>query len=938
MATYVLPQVLVFQDFNIVPAAVANPLRSHISGPHAYLLRYADEDERAKGKLGYYDRLVETGYTWPDRPAGAEVDEGYVKLWMKDALLQYFADAVSAGSTITKTSGYNNRIRSATVNFAENGDDYPRHSSLLDRDAAPGDVVKVTAEGITLWTYIKRLIGDTVDAVIEDPSADANNEAGQSASVSVEKVSGAVNCVNVSADGDEYDGYPSGYITETYDIVVLESSVGGDFSTAKIRVISGSGTDDVAEVTPATANNPTQIGNRGLYVLFDTVNGGSCSDSADTASVSPLDLIAGQRWQVTVNQAFAVPTIASGGSYDSAQDTTYILTVTRGGKFTADILPQITVTTTNGVDLSGPTTVTASGEAVEIGTRGVTFTPTGTGLRKGDKFYVTVTGEGEGPMRTIELGNNLSTDISAGTEVSVELFIRKPLLQIVKNREGFAPLTNWETSDTEITVADGIIAYDETWTDDGVEQPLDVYSAEDKGYGELYVEYRAWRTDLSEDVYTIDDPGNLDDIPGAVHPDNPLKWGVSKALENANGTEVKYTAVANPDDAESWVHVLEKVLGRDDVYGLVPLTRDRTVLNLYAAHVKAQSSPEEGLWRVLWTALAGVPELPIVHAGSTVAGHTEATTTDGETCLCVVEDDSETSGTQYTIVRCTSDNGNFITNGVRAGDIVRLLYTGDGFGNFTYSEFVVDEVISEDELRLLTGPDAPISVAAKVEIWRNLTATEESAEIARDAGSWGDRRIRAVWPDKIESSGTVMEGYFACCSLAGLRSGVLPHQGLTKLEIVGYTDVPRSVSKFNKAQMDTMALAGTWIITQDLVTGQIFTRHAVTTGDYADINEREEMIVANVDSISFRFKDQIAPFIGVTNVTPTMERILELEVKKLVDLLRSESQLVTIGGQLISAELAQPIRPHAVFKDRYLIVLNCDVPEPFNNAEIHLVI
>ena len=87
MATYVLPQVLVFQDFQTAPAVEANPLRAHISGGHAFLTRYADTDEREFGRLGYYDNAVDTPYVWPNRPAGGVVDNSYVKLWMKDALV-----------------------------------------------------------------------------------------------------------------------------------------------------------------------------------------------------------------------------------------------------------------------------------------------------------------------------------------------------------------------------------------------------------------------------------------------------------------------------------------------------------------------------------------------------------------------------------------------------------------------------------------------------------------------------------------------------------------------------------------------------------------------------------------------------------------------------------------------------------------------------------
>lgn len=944
MPTYVLPQVLVFQDFTRVPAAAVNPLRAHISGPHAYLLRYDDPDERTKGKLGEYDRLADTVYDWPNRPAGGTVDPTYTKVWIKDALLSYFTDTTGTGASITKTAGYNNRIRAATVNFATNGD-YERSASLLDRDVQPGDIVKVRAlntdsEPETLWTYVKRLIGDVVAAVVGDAEADVNNADTQAEDSDYTLVAGPANCVTLTIDPADYNGLPSGDITETYDLIVLEGSVGGDFTTAKLRVISGSGRDNVAEVTPAAEGDPTDIGDRGLKVTFGKDSGGGCSADAETAGVSPDDLIAGQRFQVQVSQAFDAPVATSGGTYDGTKDTTYIIDVERGGFYDADLPPRIKVTTTSGIDISGPTEVTAAAAAVAVGTKNVTVEFSETGLRKGDRYYILATAESAGAMKTIELGHNLSTDIADGTDVDLSLFIKKPLLQVAQNRVGFAPLQNWTVNDanTQITINSGIVAYDETWTDGGEPQPLDVYSEASKHYGVLYIEYRAWLEDLCEDIGTIRDVGTLNDqISGALHPDNPLKWGVFKALENSGGTEVKFTAVCEPDSVESWAGCLEKILGTNEVYGLVPLTRNRTVLDLYAAHVKAQSSPEQAMWRVLWTSLEGVPEIPVISAGSSVPGHVAATTTDGEVCLAVVEDDSESDGTQYTIVRVTSGNGAFLTNDVRSLDVVRLLYTGDGFGNYSYSEYVVDEVISEDEVRLLTGPDAPVTVPAKIEIWRNMSATAEAAEIAANAGSWGDRRIRAVWPDTLEASGTLMEGYHLCAALAGLRSGVLPHQGMTKLEVVGFTDLPRTIDKFNRAQLDSMAVAGTWIVTQDRATGKIYSRHAVTTASYDDLNAREEMVTANVDSISFRIKDHFEPFIGVTNVTPSNEARLKLELGKIIRKLQTEGYSTELGGQLIDATIVE-FGPHSIHQDRYLMVLDAQIPYPFNNAEIHIVV
>ena len=943
MATYVLPQVQVFQQFQAVPAVNANPLNAHISGPHAYLLRFAEEAERNNGSLGYYDNLLDESHAWPTLPDGAIVDQDYVKVYIKDALLKYYEDGLSSGSVITKVSGYNNRIRSATKSFAANGTTYPRSADFYDRDVKAGDVAKVrgvtsSGDSVTLWTYVKGLVADVVAASVGASSGDTSNATTQSASATVVKVSGADNCVYPLADVTAYDGLPSGDINETYDIIVTGSSVNGDLTTATLRIISGSGNDDVAAISPSAVGLATAIGTRGLTVEFFNSSTAGCSLSATDDGVSPDDLILGQRWRVTVADNFTAPTSASGGSFDSSSDTTYIVTVSRGGLFSSATKPQITVSTTTGSDVSGPTTVSASASAVSIGTKGVTITFTGNGLRKGDKYYVECSGTAAGEYKTIELGHNLNTDITAGSQVELVLFIRKPELSVTKNRVGAAPLLNWDTSTTELTLYSGATAYDSTWTDDGVELALDIISEESKGYGEVFVEYRAWVQTLVNEVNFISDVGELNTaISGALDPDNPLKWGVFKALENSNGTAVGYTAVSDPDDEAAWADVLEALLGRSDVYGLVPLTRNRTVLDLFAAHVTAVSSPEQGLWRVLWVNLSGIPSIPVVSAGSTVPNHTAATTSDGEECLATIQDDTNTSGTQYTIVRDSAGNGNFITNGVRAGDVVRALYTGDGFGEIVYSEFVVAEVQTEDQLRLVSGPAAAINTAAKIEIWRNLSATEEAAEIALDAGSWGSRRVRAVWPDQIESSGTVMEGYFLAASLAGLSAGVLPQQPLTRVEIVGYSRVARTTAKFNRAQLDAMALAGTFIVTQNANDGKIYTRHAITTGDYADINQREEAVTRDIDYITYYLRNLLDPFIGIYNINASIISRIQFLTNEALSGLSVVGNNTTVGSPIISYDnlvIAQDV----LAKDKLNVTVNLVVPYALNNIAVRLIV
>jgi hypothetical protein len=258
------------------------------------------------------------------------------------------------------------------------------------------------------------------------------------------------------------------------------------------------------------------------------------------------------------------------------------------------------------------------------------------------------------------------------------------------------------------------------------------------------------------------------------------------------------------------------------------LTQDRTVIDLYAAHIASQATSDKGLWRAAFVNLAG---------RSTVAQVDDTLSSDTSVVLATLADDPDASGTQYTYLRVTSGNAELMTLGVRAGDIVRYLFTTDGFGGEEYTEFVIDEVVNEMTLRLASGHSVGISTPQKVEIWRNLSHTEMATDLGTRAESLGSNRVCCVWPDTLGDGDLSVAGYFLCAALAGLRSGVAPHQSLTNVEIVGFDDVSRTVDIFNDTNLTSLADAGVWAVTQDL-DGVVTTRLAKTT-DISDFNSDE---------------------------------------------------------------------------------------------------
>ncbi len=979
--TYVKPQVLVFQEFSITPSEITDPLRAHISGPNAMLHRYDEDDEKVLINVGPYDKDDDAVYPWPDRQAGSIVDDASVRLIIEDALLLYHEDLIGNESggrgLVQPVTGRKNWLRSTAISYKANGTQWPRSGLLIDRDVKVGDVAYVRGvadvggdcDEHELWTYVEGFAADEVDPVIFSPSADDNNQVSTEAAATSAQSGGVINCITLSAIDNSYDGREDGFVTEKYTIRVIRSSVAG-CQAARLRVTSDSGTDNEDEIDPGDFGDWVDIGSRGLAVKFTTTTG-TCSESASSESVESDQFVVGQEWEVDVTQAFERGCVETADEvYTGTDNDTYIVEVTKGGAWSN--LPEVTVTTTKGLDSSGPTIITNAGVAFPVGSYGLTAkfadcfgsdsvsaSAAGTaslgegdallaGLRTGDKFYIAVVSGANGPIRTLILRDDLPIEIQEVSDLDLRLFIPKTI-EVTEDRLSNPPLVNYEIESTQLVVKAGITAYDPTWTDSGIEQPMVVWdgrlasTTDPNARGIQYIEYREWLADLADEVNFINDVADIDEIPGQLDELNPLKWGVYRALQNSNGTRVAYTAVLEPTDLDSWQDVLERVDGRDDLYNFVPLTYDRETQNLFQAHANAESSPEAGNWKAMFVNLK-------VDATKLVVGKSDAdtqsltpTSFDGEVVLATLEDNPDATAIQYTLLSVPGANSGFITYGVTPGDIVRYLYTIDAFGAATYQEFIVDTVLSETSLLLLSGHSDPISVAQKIEVWHTQEKNELVTALKDQAQSFADRRVIGVWPDIVGTGGNAQDGYFLASALAGLASGVQAHQGLTNVEIAGFDDLAsRTKDFFSDSQLDDLASGGVWIATEDS-DGTPHTRHALTT-DTLDLNRKEEMIRRNVDSMSYLFLRRLRPFIGRANATPSMVQKLRYEVNQTIKFLKTNGYTAELGSQLIDGNIrvntkgVEQIFIHPLAADRIVIVLDLVVPAPLNNIELHLVI
>lgn len=721
------------------------------------------------------------------------------------------------------------------------------------------------------------------------------------------QIAGTDNDVELSdVDTTTYNGLATGDITETYTI---EVTTAGDATSARLSLTSASGRDDETDIDPAAYSSQTTVGARGLKVTF--------THTSD-------DFELGQTWQLTVRQVWAGATPTSGGTFTGDADITYIVTVTRGGKFTDTTDPQITVTSNTGVDRSGPTTVTAATTDFAVGTLGAVIQFAGAGLNDGDIYYVPVTGPTAGAYKTILLADNLTEALQASTDLEVTLYLKKDLT-VPAQRSSSPPDLNWTADADGVVVNEAIDASDSTLTDNG-----EPFFALVRG-GTVYISYRAWTDTHAGQLVEVTDQATAEAALGIafddIAPDHVLAYAVKKAVQNGNGQAIKFSGVADPSDLTLWQDVLNLVAGYNDVFSLVPLTRDEDVVRAYQTHILARSSDDiGGEWRHGWFNLAASDDLAIVDA---------STSSDEAVVMATLGDNPAVSGSQFTLFSVTTGNGKFVTNGVAAGDEVRYLFTVDSFGEPTYTTFIVESVVNEDSLVVDTGHTAAVTQAQKVEVHRTLSMDQVAADLAsRVTGDSLNSRFKYLWPDQFtDDDGVVAEGYHLCAIYAAMIGGIAPHQGLRQVSVSGVSAVPRSTSYLNNGQLNTLAAAG-FVVVSKAPAGEIFALFA-RTPDLSSVSSREEVTVRLDDAIRYLFWNTAMVNRGNANLTGAMLAKLRTDLQSAIQHGLSDTNVDRLGPMIVSAEITA-LRPHLTIADRLVLTVGVVRPFPLNDTSLTL--
>ena len=903
------------------PADIHAQMRALIVGGQAQLFRYSDATEQAAAALGAYDKSDDQTYMWPGQAANSVVDLTYVKLYLGTALLQYHQDRVGSGDTVAAVAGYTDRIRAGSTSFKSHvfqGVSYPRTVTFGDRDCSVGDIVDVAATvngtAYALRTSIRGFVGEPVAATISAATASAGNAGTSTTDFQMAQTAGTYTGLHLLHDPTStYNGLVAGVVRETYVISVIQASTGNNVTTGRLRVTSASGTDDQTSVQPSAVGVPFNVGTRGARVYLDYHWQASLSsDISEGIDINDLDV--GQTWTLTLEQAYAAPTATKSGTYSGTNDTTYVVTVSRGGTFVAGNYPQISVSTNDGTDSALPVSVFAQNTPVTVGTKGVKIAFSGAtyGMRAGDVYYIPAFAAGEGAMKTLLLNNNLPAALQNAADLELTLSIEQSDVLVSQQNSQVSGAYNYTADAAGVTVKAGLYLTDASLAIAGDLVAVPVTS------GTLYVEYRAWLPGNTDQIRTVASDADLAAMAGDLHPDNPLKWGIAKAWANSNGTEVKYLAVANPTVTDDWQNAIDRITGKTGFHGVVPLTSDTAILDLFATHVGVQSDELVGRYRALWCC----PAVP-----ATVALLTQ--NTNASQLQAAIVADISAAGNPNILVQFATGVPNLQLLGLRNGDLLRVSYQTDAWGNTVYTEYSIAAVVSQDTLRLQAGPASPISAAQKVEIWRGRTRADIIAARVAQQQHFASTLVQVVWPDTAGDGAYTFAGYFVAAALAGLRSGVAPNRALTNVILSGITHIPRT-DMLTDVQCQALTDAGGWVV-QTTDAGEIVTRHGVTSAGVTDPLFQEEMVIANVHAIHGKYRQDLADMLGTYNVTlDTMDRIRLTLMGSIATL--KQIRNASLGPQLLDASITNVARMTLI--DHVAVAVTETVPVPFNQVVI----
>lgn len=548
----------------------------------------------------------------------------------------------------------------------------------------------------------------------------------------------------------------------------------------------------------------------------------------------------------------------------------------------------------------------------------------------------------------------------------------------------------------------------------------------DTGHG-LWVPFRVWDADCTFEVlpaYEVLATYRALDISAAgtelavsqasdlaslaqVTKHNPLVWAAQSALTAMGTTDRSIIMIpidlygvnktGYPEDrteTAGYLAAIEAMELDKRLYYLVPLTRNTSVRDAFAAHCLAMSDPDEKKERVCYLTYdfplgdldsntgviapgldggnavitdAGqefvsqyrvapgqtvVIQKPAAYAGTYVVGQG---TTDDTLVLDHANWDmtGEFADTDATINGDKTITGsvNDLWKPVEAGDYLKFgnitrkitSVTGTHFLTLAYEGNQITETGSGKTISILrTSPGIQYHV-------RPLSRDACALRLKGISQARASRRVVHMWPDSVEMiTGTdalgnevreFVSSIYAAAAEAG-RDYVIPVQrSSTGSALAGITALEHSNFYFKKSQLNTIAEGGWAILEQPTLGGPVVMRHLLTT-DMSAVKNQELAFTKNVDNMAKVMRESLEPSLnddkGRVNITTDFLTALAFPVQGINETFVAAEQLVRTEGKQPYKIISITQDPYA--RDTILIREEMNVPIPANKVTVTLVI
>jgi len=913
---YSEPKREIIQVFEEARAEGAAPLYPVIVGPLYDLHRYDESDEKAQ--MGdYHEESSAEQFTWPEHVAGGLIDLETAVVQLEDALIEYYSG--SSNAEVTEDEG--NRIYSSLI-FKTNSAANRTAAAFGSRDVAIGDwAILHWPDAPTIAELVTQVTGFVADVVagsavpVEAPYRDVGFGYSSLAEGAVELTTPPTRYTTVYVTTD-YNGLIDGYPRDVYTVQVL--TVGS----------TGTGALDgtVLRITSAGADTPQTI-TLGTDVVYDAGNGwyeislGTRGALLRLSDAGAGVVTVGSTWTIQIQQTYLQVDVTDDTiwaalgdpTYSGDVNTKYILTVISGGTLAAESPTaadvRIHYRTNNGADTSGYITVAVSDFGSSSSEEGSHDYPIGQNdvllrffagiqFNTGDVWSFSMQAPGEGAIHTLILKD--SVDVVTGVPLDLKL--------LVKDTVEF-PL-DYLTMTQDYIQVQGSALIESTLLGSAEDMPLIG--------GTLYADYRELNTAKANILGYVDtQAGRLAELGPSVL-QNPLSKAVYHALSEEEGSDVgTFYLPISTNDEDGYDEALDLLTTNDLVYGLVPLTDDEQIKQNFMSHVVERSNSINNQWRMVWLTNT-LPQIIDVYTETAAEADLEATV------------GSYPVGTYRKI---TGTNTQFVTNGIRPADKLRINYETDLEGVVTYDEYTVDRVNSETELITVEDIGAPLPVAVKIELWRSMTKSEYATELSEYPERFNSRRVISVYCDNPTDPVTeeALDAFYVAAALAGQRGVIPPHAPMSQLDLLSIDVDP--LVKFSRSQLNVVAGGGNWIVDVDY-NGRVFTRHQVTSiTDYADFNKRESSKTTNLDHISRDFLTATADLFGQGNISDDMLSLIAQRITNTIELITNRSYSAKVGPQMLDASILR-LERDSVFRDTVIVEIDPSMPDPLNNLPI----